>query len=94
MKKILALALCLCMVLCAVACTKAPAEKDYKLGMGIVVKTDSTKETNAQVDATIAAVVTDADGKIVFCRIDVAQNKMTVENGTVDAIQDQDGTRR
>ena len=85
MKKILALALCLCMVLCAVACTKAPAEKDYKLGMGIVVKTDSTKETNAQVDATIAAVVTDADGKIVFCRIDVAQNKMTVENGTVDA---------
>jgi hypothetical protein len=85
MKKILALALCLCMVLCAVACTKAPAEKDYKLGMGIVVKTDSTKETNAQVDATIAAVVTDADGKIVICRIDAVQNKMNVKNGAVEA---------
>ena len=84
MKKILALALCLCMVLCAVACTKAPAEKDYKLGLGVVVSTASTSGTNAQVDATIAAVVTDADGKIVLCRIDVAQNKMTVENGTVD----------
>ena len=85
MKKILALALCLCMVLCAVACTKAPAEKDYKLGMGIVVKTDSSKAGNAQVDATIAAVVTDADGKIVSCRIDVAQNKMNVEGGAVEA---------
>ena len=86
MKKILALALCLCMVLCVVACgEKAPEEKDYKLGMGIVVKTDSSKAGNAQVDATIATVVTDADGKIVSCRIDVAQNKMNVEGGAVEA---------
>ena len=84
MKKILALALCLCMVLCAVACTKAPAEKDYKLGMGIVVSMDSSATNNAQVDATVATVVTDADGKIVSCRIDVAQNKMDVTNGAVD----------
>ena len=87
MKKILALALCLCMVLCAVACTttKEPEAKEaeYKLGLGVVVSTASTNGTNAQVDATIAAVVTDADGKIVLCRIDVAQNKMTVENGTI-----------
>ena len=84
MKKILALALCLCMVLCVVACgEKAPEEKDYKLGLGVVVSTESTSGTTAQVDATIAAVVTDADGKIVLCRIDVAQNKMTVENGAV-----------
>lgn len=85
MKKILAIVLCLCMALCAVACTeKAPVEKDYKLGMGIVVSMDSSATNNAQVDATVATVVTDAEGKIVLCRIDVAQNKMDVTNGAVD----------
>ena len=85
MKKILAIALCLIMVLAVVACEKAPAEAEYKLGMGIVVKTDSSQENNAQVDATIAAVVLDAEGKIVSCRIDVAQNKMNVTGGAVEA---------
>jgi hypothetical protein len=84
MKKILAIALCLIMVLSVVACEKAPAEKDYKLGMGIVVNMDSSKTGNAQVDATVATVVTDAEGKIVLCRIDVAQNKMAVTDGAVD----------
>jgi hypothetical protein len=84
MKKILAIALCLIMVLSVVACEKAPAEKDYKLGMGIVVSMDSSKTGNAQVDATVATVVTDAEGKIVLCRIDVAQNKMAVTDGAVD----------
>ena len=36
------------------------------------------------VDATVAAVVLDANGKIVLCRIDVAQNKMDVTGGAVD----------
>ena len=85
MKKILAIALCLIMVLAVVACEKAPAEADYKLGMGVVVSTESSKTGNAQVDATIAAVVTDAEGKIVSCRIDVAQNKMNVTDGAVEA---------
>ena len=58
-------------------------EADYKLGMGVVVSMDSSKTGNAQVDATVATVVTDADGKIVACRIDVAQNKMKVEGGAV-----------
>ena len=83
MKKILAIALCLCMVLCAVACGGAK-EAEYKLGMGVVVSTDSSKTGNAQVDATVATVVTDAEGKIVLCRIDVAQNKMNVADGAVD----------
>ena len=82
MKKILAIALCLIMVLSVVACGEK--EADYKLGMGVVVSTDSSKTGNAQVDATIAAVVTDAEGKIVSCRIDVAQNKMNVTDGAVD----------
>ena len=84
MKKILAIALCLIMVLAVVACEKAPAEAEYKLGLGVVVSTASSKEGNAQVDATIATVVTDAEGKIVLCRIDVAQNKMAIADGAVD----------
>ena len=82
MKKILAIALCLIMVLSVVAC--GTKEADYKLGLGVVVSTASSKEGNAQVDATIATVVTDAEGKIVLCRIDVAQNKMTITDGAVD----------
>ena len=53
----------------------APTEAEYKLGMGVVVSTASSATGNAQVDATVAAVVTDKDGKIVAARIDVAQNK-------------------
>ena len=82
MKKILAIALCLIMVLSVVAC--GTKEADYKLGLGVVVSTASSKEGNAQVDATIATVVTDAEGKIVLCRIDVAQNKMAITDGAVD----------
>ena len=83
MKRILAIALCLVMALALVACGGAK-EADYKLGMGVVVSMGSSKTGNAQVDATVATVVTDADGKIVACRIDVAQNKMNVTDGAVD----------
>ena len=62
----------------------AAAAGDYTLGMGISLSTDSSKTGNAQVDATVAAVVTDADGKIVVCRLDVAQSKMDISAGTVD----------
>ena len=98
MKKLFAILLCAALMLTVVACapaTNTPAETTgsteptkteatYKLGMGIVVNTDSSKTGNAQVDATVATVVTDADGKIVLCRIDVAQNKMKVADGVVD----------
>ena len=88
MKKTIALILTLCLTLALVACgdkqPPAPQEADYKLGMGIVVSMDSSKAENAQVDATVAAVVLDAEGQIVSCRIDVAQNKMKVAGGAVD----------
>ena len=71
MKKIIAIALLLCMVLVMGAWTADGGE--YKLGMGVVVSTNSSKTNNAQVDATVAAVVVDKDGKIVACRIDCAQ---------------------
>ena len=88
MKKIIALILALCLTMALVACGEkqpaAPQEADYKLGMGIVLNMDSSKAENAQVDATVATVVLDAEGKIVSCRIDVAQNKMKVVGGAVD----------
>ena len=50
--------------------------------MGIVVNTTATnaadaEKDNAQIDATVAAVVLEGD-KIVACRIDAVQNKITV----------------
>lgn len=85
MKKILAMLLCACMVVALAAC--GAKESEYKLGMGVAVSMDSSADSNAQVDATVAAVVTDANGKIVACRLDVAQNKMNVTDGAVDASQ-------
>ena len=88
MKKIFALILALAMVFALVACgttetTETAAE--YKLGMGVIESAASSATGNAQLDNTVAAVVTDAEGKIVMARIDVAQNKMNVEGGAVDA---------
>lgn len=52
----------------------------YTLGMGVNVSTGSSKAGNAQVDATVAVVVLDAEGKIVAIEIDCAQTKLnTVE---------------
>ena len=59
-------------------------EQTYKLGMGVVGSTDSSAEANAQVDATVAAVVTDANGVIVDVKIDGVQNKMDISSGKVD----------
>ena len=59
-------------------------EAEYKLGMGVVVSTESSssataeKAGTAQIDATVAAVVLDNAGKIVACRLDAVQNKITV----------------
>ena len=73
----------------AAEATEAPAaetaEAEYKLGMGVSVSLDSSDTNKAQVDATVATVVTDSEGKIVLCRIDCAQNKMDVTGGQVDA---------
>ena len=49
-------------------------EKDYTLGLGIVFG----DITNKQLNATIATVVTDANGVIVSCKIDAVQNKYTI----------------
>ena len=83
MKKFVTAIILVCMMLSMAACGGS-SEAEYKLGMGVVVSTDSSSDNNAQVDATVATVVTDANGKIVLCRLDCAQNKMDVTGGTVD----------
>ena len=60
-----------------------PVLNDYTLGLGVVVNLDSSKTALAEVDATVATVVLDKDGKIVACRLDVAQNKVDVTDGFV-----------
>ena len=59
----------------------AASEEDYTLGMGVEVSLNSSATNNAQVDATVAVVVLDKDGKIVFCRLDVAQNVAKLSDG-------------
>ena len=60
MKKFVAIILALTMVFALCAC--GAKEADYKLGMGVSLSTDSSDTGKAQVDATVAAVVTDAAG--------------------------------
>ncbi len=44
-----------------------PTEKEYKLAIGVVVTPNLASNKVAE---TVAAIVTDADGKIVLCRFD------------------------
>ena len=84
MKKTLVVFACALMALALVGCKKKAQPVEYNFGMGVVTSLESSKTGTAQVDATVAVVVTDKDGKIVACRIDVAQNKATVTDGVAN----------
>ncbi len=86
MKKILAALLCLC-VMAALCPSMALAEEPsgrYMLGLGVSLSTVGSRDQNAQVDAAAAAVVLDAEGRIVAVKIDVAQCKMDLSDGEID----------
>ena len=76
MKKIIALVLAIAMLASFAACGGS-ADAEYKLGMGVVVSLDESKDATAQADATVATVILDKDGKIVAADLDVAQTKVT-----------------
>ena len=96
MKKIIALILVLSLSLfCFAACKKdkennndnnannennTPTEKTYSLAIGVDVAQDA-----AEVAKTVAVIVTDADGKIVSCRIDCISVTAELKDGEVDA---------
>ena len=89
MKKVLALVMVLALALSFVACGGG-SSAGVKTGLAIVSGT-SPKDASAdgaglaQVDSTAAAVLVDANGKIVACKLDVAQNKIPVAaDGTFD----------
>ena len=71
-------------------CLLYTSAKKVKTGIAIVSSLSGTNasadETGlAQVDSTVAAVTVDEDGKIVSCKIDVAQNKVPVNaDGSFD----------
>lgn len=72
MKKILSLLLIFALVLTSlIACNKpddsTPTEKEYSLAIGVVVAENLAK---LKLTETVATIVTDADGKIVACRLD------------------------
>ena len=88
MKKVLALVMVLALALSFTAC--GGSAKKVKTGIAIVSSLSGTNasadETGlAQVDSTVAAVTVDESGKIVSCKIDVAQNKVPVNaDGSFD----------
>ena len=57
------------------ACSYLPT--DYELSLGIV-----TTETDGKTTETVCALITDADGKIVLCRIDSTDFKPIAEGTT------------
>ena len=82
MKKLLCIVLGILMVISVfalVSCGKTE-EKNLKFGVGVAITTsakDATEEKNGtgEADSTVAVITVDADGKVVACKIDVAQIK-------------------
>lgn len=72
------------------ASSEAATEAGVKTGMAIVSSTsvsdaDADTDGKAQVDSTVAAVLVGEDGKIISCKLDVAQNKVAVKaDGSFD----------
>ena len=97
MKKILSLVLLAVLAFSLVACGgnnepneggneggNAGSAATYTLGMGVVSNANSSETNLAQIDSTVAAVVLDAEGKIVYLRLDAMQNKMDITDGQVE----------
>ena len=85
MKKLLSAILCVVLVLSVlsiVGCNKTEDKEPLKLGLGVYTEvskaTNADGDTNGQGQAAItyAAVLLDADGKIVKCVLDTADNKV------------------
>ncbi len=82
----------ICFLFCACGSNKADAS--YKIGLGIVSKIALSEENKAGYDATLAAVVTDDNGKIVACKIDALQNSIGISNGVIDTTNTEFMTKR
>ena len=100
MKKIFAIALSVLMLVSLLtACgAEKPADKPatLKFGAGVqsaITPADATAEKNASgtLDASLAAVLVDADGKIVACQLDAVNMKTEfLADGKVKPVADKD----
>lgn len=61
--------------------TEASVEKDYTLAIGVVA---TPNLNSSKVSDTVAAIVTDADGKIVLCRFDCIEYTAKYADGVLD----------
>ena len=77
MKKIISLLVILVIICAAFAGCKNNTPKDYSLAIGVAVTKDA--ETSNVVE-TVATIVTDADGKIVLCRLDCVDYSVSYDN--------------
>ena len=84
MKRIFIALLAVAMLLSMTACGGTAKGAEYKLGMGVELSTASSKAGSAQVEATVATVVLDKNGKIVDCKIDSTQSKLSVADGQLE----------
>ena len=93
MKKIICIFMALTMLVLLCACG---SNVTHKLGMGVVVNTSSSKDGSVEIEATVATVILDDAGKIVSCKVDVAQNKLDVTDGIIadDAASTEFKTKR
>lgn len=85
MKKIITLILSMAMVLVILAGCGSSKEAAVKTGLAVVSSVAKSadvgeKDGLAEVDSTVVAVTVDKDGKIVKCKIDVAQTKINFSN--------------
>lgn len=94
MKKVLAVGLASVLAVSFVACSKGAGDADAdnktdaaaaKTGYSVISQIQEVKDTTLTIDSVAAAVLVDADGKIIDCKIDEAQTKpdLATNNGDV-----------
>lgn len=81
MKKTIAILLCVLLAITTLAGCSGKSEQKYKLGMSVSVAYNENQIGNISADTNVAAVILDAEGKIVDCRIDVVQSKVEIADG-------------
>ena len=102
MKKILAVGLASVLAVSFAACSKGASNTTddtsatdnanaaaAKTGYAVVSSISDVEDTTLTIDSVCAAVLVDADGKIIDCKIDEAQTKpdLTVNNGDVEDLR-------
>lgn len=94
MKKVLAVGLASVLAVSFAACSKGAGDADAdnktdaaaaKTGYSVISQIQEVKDTTLTIDSVAAAVLVDADGKIIDCKIDEAQTKpdLATNNGDV-----------